>query len=119
MADMLAGRLHMADRGSGRSACPSPSPRTARCASLVGPAGAPGAVPHDTLLSYLQQSLRGHYGSEPEHVAQLVALVRHGRLRLDASVSDVLPLADAPLAVKRLQSKQGSPIRLVLRPTGI
>lgn len=32
---------------------------------LVGLAGAPVSVPHDTLFAYLQQSLRGSYGSEP------------------------------------------------------
>ena len=35
---------------------------------------------------------------------------------LARSVSDVLPLSDAPKAVQRLRRKEGNPIRLVLQP---
>ncbi|RSN62038.1 zinc-binding dehydrogenase [Actinomadura sp. WAC 06369] len=83
---------------------------------LVGLSGRSVTIAHDTLFSYLRQQVLGHYGSEPEHVEQLVRLVEQGRLDLAESVSDVLPLADAPQAVERLASKEGDPIRLVLRP---
>ena len=62
------------------------------------------------------QRLLGHYGSEPEHVEQLVRLVRHGRLDLSRSISGTLPLADAARGVEQLERKEGSPIRLVLLP---
>lgn len=83
---------------------------------LVGLSGRSVTIAHDTLFSYLRQQVLGHYGSEPEHVEQLVRLVEQGRLDLAESVTDVLPLADAPRAVERLASKEGNPIRLVLRP---
>ncbi|WP_262403051.1 zinc-binding dehydrogenase [Actinomadura sp. CNU-125] len=83
---------------------------------LVGLGGSPVTIAHDTLFSYLRQQVLGHYGSEPEHVEQLVRLVEQGRLDLAESISDVLPLADAPQAVERLVRKEGAPIRLVLRP---
>lgn len=67
-------------------------------------------------FNYLQQAVLGHYGSEAEHVEQLVSLARQRRLDLSASVSDVLPLAEAEQAVRRVQTKQGNPIRLILRP---
>jgi hypothetical protein len=51
-----------------------------------------------------------------EHVQQLVALARHGRLPLAGSVSDVLPLSQAGEALERLATKQGDAVRLVLRP---
>ena len=83
---------------------------------LVGLSGQSLTIGYDTLFSYLQQQVLGHYGSEPQHVVELVELARHGRLDLSASISGVLPLAEAAAAVERLETKQGSPIRLVLRP---
>lgn len=79
---------------------------------------APGALTLDNSIkfTYLQQQVRGHYGSLPAHVEQLVELVRRHRLSLAGSVSDVLPLADAPRGVERLAKKEGHPIRLLLRP---
>jgi D-arabinose 1-dehydrogenase-like Zn-dependent alcohol dehydrogenase len=79
---------------------------------------APGAltISRSTRFSYLQQQVRGHYGSLPSHVEQLVELARRRRLDLTASVSEVLPLAEAPRGVERLAKKEGHPIRLVLKP---
>jgi D-arabinose 1-dehydrogenase-like Zn-dependent alcohol dehydrogenase len=83
---------------------------------LVGIAGQSVTVGADARFNYLRQSLLGHYGSEPAHVLQLVALAAQRRLDLAASISDVLPLAEAPEAVKRLEHRQGNPVRLILRP---
>lgn len=83
---------------------------------LAGIANKPVTIPSDSPFNYLQQAVLGHYGSEAEHVEQLVSLARQRRLDLSASVSDVLPLAEADQAVRRVQSKQGNPIRLILRP---
>ena len=83
---------------------------------LVGLTRQPLAIADGTAFSYLQQQVRGHYGSEPEHVTELVELVRHGRLDLARSISGVLPLARAVEAVQRLERKEGNPVRLVLRP---
>jgi threonine dehydrogenase-like Zn-dependent dehydrogenase len=62
------------------------------------------------------QEVRGHYGSGPEHLSQLVKLTRLGRLDFSRSVSAVLPLDQAPLGVEKLIKKEGNPIRLVLKP---
>jgi threonine dehydrogenase-like Zn-dependent dehydrogenase len=83
---------------------------------LVGLANAPVGIGNDTYFTYMQQRVLGSYGSEPQHVLELVHLAAHGRLDLSRSVSDVLPLSEAPQAIERLQSKQGNPIRLVLQP---
>ncbi|MEH0844019.1 zinc-binding dehydrogenase [Micromonospora sp. CPCC 205711] len=83
---------------------------------LAGIANKPVTIASDSPFNYLQQAVLGHYGSEAEHVEQLVRLAGAGRLDLSASVSDVLPLADAEEAVRRVQSKEGNPIRLILRP---
>jgi threonine dehydrogenase-like Zn-dependent dehydrogenase len=83
---------------------------------LVGLAPQPLTIHQTTLFSFLKQQVRGHYGSAPEHVEQLVSLVGHHRLDLSGSISDVLPLSEAPRGVERLVKKEGSPIRLVLKP---
>ncbi len=62
------------------------------------------------------RQIRGHYGSEPEHVEQLLGLAAAGRIDLGPSVSAHIPLAEAADAVARLEKKIGDPIRLVLIP---
>ncbi|SCG74600.1 zinc-binding dehydrogenase [Micromonospora inositola] len=83
---------------------------------LAGIANQPVTILSDSRFNYLCQAVLGHYGSEAEHVDQLVALAGQGRLDLTASVSDVLPLAEAAEAVRRVHDKEGNPIRLILRP---
>ncbi|MEV7523589.1 zinc-binding dehydrogenase [Streptomyces sp. NPDC091371] len=83
---------------------------------LVGLTDAPLTVTDGTLFSYLQHQILGHYGSAEDAVAQLISLAEGGRLDFSRSVSDVLLLADAAEAVERLRTKDGDPIRLVLRP---
>ncbi|MGY1705184.1 zinc-binding dehydrogenase [Geodermatophilus sp. SYSU D00697] len=83
---------------------------------LVGLTDQPLTIRNGTAFSYLGQRVLGHYGSEPEHVVELVSLVRHGRLDLSRSVSGTLPLTEAARGIERLAHKEGNPIRLVLRP---
>ncbi|MEU3017108.1 zinc-binding dehydrogenase [Nocardiopsis sp. NPDC007018] len=83
---------------------------------LVGLTDKPLEIRDGTRFSYLRQQVLGHYGSEPEHVVQLVDLVRAGRLEFSRSVSGTFPLEEAPQAVERLARRIGSPVRLVLTP---
>ncbi|WP_319459400.1 zinc-binding dehydrogenase [Micromonospora sp. RTP1Z1] len=83
---------------------------------LSGIANQPVTIPSDSRFNYSRQAVLGHYGSEAQHVEQLVSLAAQGRLDLTASVSDVLPLAEAAEAVRRVRDKEGNPIRLILRP---
>lgn len=83
---------------------------------LVGLTDEPLTISDGTRFSYLGQQVLGHYGSRPEHVEQLVALARRGRLDVSRSVSDVVPLRDAAGALDRLSRKEGNPVRLVLQP---
>ncbi|MCM6777030.1 zinc-binding dehydrogenase [Nocardia sp. CDC159] len=83
---------------------------------LVGLTDKPITLTYGTMFSFFGQQLRGHYGSEPEHVNQLVQLQRLHRIDFARSVSAVLPLSDAPKAVHALEAKEGNPIRLVLKP---
>ncbi|OOC57412.1 MULTISPECIES: zinc-binding dehydrogenase [Nocardiopsis] len=83
---------------------------------LVGLTDKPLEVRDGTRFSYLQQQILGHYGSEPEHVVQLVELVNAGRVDFASSISGTLSLEEAPMAVEQLEKRTGSPIRLVLEP---
>jgi threonine dehydrogenase-like Zn-dependent dehydrogenase len=85
---------------------------------LVGLTDQPLTIRNGTQFSYFGQRLLGHYGSEPEHVQQLVGLIRHGRLDLSRSISGTLPLTEAARGVEMLERKEGDPIRLVLLPNG-
>jgi D-arabinose 1-dehydrogenase-like Zn-dependent alcohol dehydrogenase len=83
---------------------------------LVGLAGEPVTIPHDVVFSFRRQAVIGAYGSEPQHLRELVRLVERGRLDLGTSVTATLPLVEAPQAVEQLQKKVGNPVRIVLRP---
>ncbi|MFD3739793.1 zinc-binding dehydrogenase [Streptomyces sp. NPDC058629] len=83
---------------------------------LVGLSDQPLTVTHSTRFSYLQHRILGHYGSEEHHVAQLVRLAEGGRLDFSRSITGVLPLEGAATAVRRMETKEGDPVRLILRP---
>jgi threonine dehydrogenase-like Zn-dependent dehydrogenase len=67
-------------------------------------------------FGYRGNQIRGHYGSAPEHVEQLICPASTGRLDLAPSVTAHVPLAEAADAVNRLEKKIGDPIRIVLTP---
>ncbi|MBR8743553.1 zinc-binding dehydrogenase [Nocardiopsis sp. MG754419] len=83
---------------------------------LVGSSGKPVEDQEGTRFGYLRQRILGHHGSEPEHVVQLVDLVRAGRIDFSRSISGTFALEEAPAAVERLERRVGSPVRLVLCP---
>ena len=67
-------------------------------------------------FTYMRTQILGHYGSEPIHTKELVEFVKEGKLSLSKSVSEVLPLDQAALALEKLEKKIGNPIRIVLKP---
>ncbi|MGE7391203.1 zinc-binding dehydrogenase [Streptomyces sp. NPDC004126] len=83
---------------------------------LVGLTDQPLTVGDSVWFCRFQQQVRGHYGSRPEDLVDLVDLVARQRLDLSGSVSGLFPLADAARAVEALERKEGSPIRLILTP---
>ncbi|MEV5641601.1 zinc-binding dehydrogenase [Streptomyces flaveolus] len=97
----------------------------AQAASVLGPFGSlvlAGLTPEPVTIAdsigfcFNVNQVRGHYGSEPEHVEQLVGLTSAGRIDLAPSITAHVPLAEAADAVARLEKKVGDPIRLVLTP---
>lgn len=96
-----------------------------QAASVLGLGGAlipvgitprPLTITEGLTFNYLQKQVRGHYGSSSESVSELVRLAPNSRLDLAPSITDHIPLADAPDAVNRLANKIGHPIRLILVP---
>ncbi|GAA3467462.1 zinc-binding dehydrogenase [Nonomuraea roseola] len=83
---------------------------------LVGITPRPLTVSEGLTFNYLRKQVRGHYGGSPESVYELVRLASNGRLDLAPSITDHIPLADAPEAIHRLEHKIGDPIRLILVP---
>ena len=83
---------------------------------IVGIANEPITIPNDMAFTYMRTQILGHYGSEPEHTRELVALVSEGKLDLSKSISEILPLDQAKRALEKLEQKIGNPIRIVLKP---
>ena len=83
---------------------------------IVGIANEPIVIPNDMAFTYMRTQIMGHYGSEAHHVRELIELAATGRLDLSHSISEVVPLEQAGLALDKLAKKIGNPIRIVLKP---
>jgi threonine dehydrogenase-like Zn-dependent dehydrogenase len=83
---------------------------------LAGLTPKPLTITDGTRFSFLRNQVRGHYGSGPEYVEQLIRLTAAGRLDLAPSITGHFPLAEAADVVARLERKEGDPIRFVLVP---
>ncbi|CAN2235810.1 zinc-binding dehydrogenase [Candidatus Planktophila dulcis] len=83
---------------------------------IIGIANEPIVIPNDMAFTYMRTQIMGHYGSEAQHVRELIEFTRDGRLDLSHSVTQVLPLEQAGHALDTLANKIGNPIRIVLRP---
>ena len=68
------------------------------------------------MLGAMNHEVLGHDGYEPRDIAGLVRLVASGRLDLSRSVSHVVPLEDVARGVDRLRTKEGNPVRIVVKP---
>jgi len=83
---------------------------------LIGIAGEAISIPNDMAFIYKRNQILGHYGSEPHHTQELVALVEQGKLDLSSSISSTFSLEDAQLALTQLKDKVNNPIRIILKP---
>ncbi|CUU54792.1 zinc-binding dehydrogenase [Frankia sp. CcI49] len=83
---------------------------------VVGLSGRPLTLRDSTTFSYRKHRIMGHFGSGDDVVPRLVDLVDHGRLDFSRSITDVLPLGKASVAVRRMHTKEGNPLRLILAP---
>lgn len=86
-------------------------------AVAVGMSQEPVRLTENTVMfGYRNHSVLGHHGYTRLHLIQLMRLLSTGRLDLSRSISDTLPLEDVGEAVERLRSKEGNPVRIVIKP---
>jgi threonine dehydrogenase-like Zn-dependent dehydrogenase len=83
---------------------------------MVGLSPEPVALGMGAIFGVLSHTLMGHLGYRKPHLDELVRLVSTGRLDVSQSVSDVIPLSDIAVGVKRLETKEGNPVRIVVNP---
>jgi threonine dehydrogenase-like Zn-dependent dehydrogenase len=83
---------------------------------MVGLSPEPVALGMGLLFGVLNHSLLGHLGYRKPHLDELIRLVSTGRLDVSKSVSDVIPLDDIAAGVRRLETKEGNPVRIVVNP---
>jgi D-arabinose 1-dehydrogenase-like Zn-dependent alcohol dehydrogenase len=76
---------------------------------LVGLTGKPLTISDGTSFSYFQQQVRGHYGSAPGHVTELVKLTARGGIGFARSVSGVLPLSEARRPSSACSARRATP----------
>jgi 2-desacetyl-2-hydroxyethyl bacteriochlorophyllide A dehydrogenase len=85
-------------------------------AVLVGIGAEPITVLPTAIFSVFNHSVLGSLGYRREDVTRLVRLVANGRLDLSGSISARLPLAQINEGVRRLESKEGNPVRIMVCP---
>jgi 2-desacetyl-2-hydroxyethyl bacteriochlorophyllide A dehydrogenase len=83
---------------------------------MVGLSPEPVGLGMGLLFGVLNHSLLGHLGYRKPHLDELIRLVSTGRLDVSQSVSAVIPLDDIHEGVKRLETKEGNPVRIVVNP---
>lgn len=83
---------------------------------IVGIAGQPITIPNDMAFVYKRNQILGHYGSEPHHTQELVALIEAGKLDLSTSITAIYSLEEAENALRQLEHKIDDPIRIILKP---
>jgi alcohol dehydrogenase, propanol-preferring len=83
-------------------------------ATIVGLGPAPIATVPIARFVAQETELVGAFGSTPQDLGELFDLVEEGRLDLGRSVTDVLGIDELPEALRRLETREGNPIRMVV-----
>lgn len=85
-------------------------------AVLVGIGAEPITVLPTAIFSVFNHAVLGSLGYRREDVTRLVRLVANGRLDLSGSISARLPLDQINEGVRRLEEKEGNPVRIMVCP---
>ena len=85
-------------------------------AVLVGMGIEPIKLLPPALFSVFNHAVLGSLGYRRDDVTRLVRLVANGRLDLSGSITARIPLADINEGVRRLESKEGDPVRIMVCP---
>jgi alcohol dehydrogenase, propanol-preferring len=76
----------------------------------------PAAISTVPIARFVAQEteLVGAFGSTPQDLGELFDLIEEGRLDLGRSVTDVLAIDGFPDSLRRLETREGNPIRMVV-----
>jgi 2-desacetyl-2-hydroxyethyl bacteriochlorophyllide A dehydrogenase len=85
-------------------------------AVMVGLSMDPIELGPSLLFGTRRTAVLGHLGYQKHHLDDLVRLLAAGRLDLSASISDVISLEDVADGVRRLATKEGDPVRIIVKP---
>ena len=85
-------------------------------AVLVGMGIEPIKLLPPALFSVFNHAVLGTLGYRRDDVTRLVRLVANGRLDLSGSITARITLADVNEGVRRLESKEGDPVRIMVCP---
>jgi alcohol dehydrogenase, propanol-preferring len=77
----------------------------------------PSAIATVPIARFVSQEteLVGAFGSTPQDLGELFDLIDDGRLDLGRSVTDVIAIEGFPDALRRLETREGNPIRMVVQ----
>jgi alcohol dehydrogenase, propanol-preferring len=77
----------------------------------------PSAISTVPIARFVSQEteLVGAFGSTPQDLGELFDLIDDGRLDLGRSVTDVIAIEGFPDALRRLETREGNPIRMVVQ----
>jgi D-arabinose 1-dehydrogenase-like Zn-dependent alcohol dehydrogenase len=68
------------------------------------------------LFNLTRKQVLGHLGYDVADIGVLARLVSTGRLDLSRSISEVIDLEDVAEGVRKLQEREGSPVRILVKP---
>jgi D-arabinose 1-dehydrogenase-like Zn-dependent alcohol dehydrogenase len=82
----------------------------------VGMSAESPTVGPTSMFGLTQKQVLGHLGYKNVDIETLATLVSRGRLDLSRSISDIVPLDDIAVGIKKLERQDGNPIRILVKP---
>ncbi|MCH1866174.1 zinc-binding dehydrogenase [Nocardioides sp. CFH 31398] len=82
----------------------------------VGMSGEDLGLGMSMVFNLSRKQARGHLGYSVADVGVLARLISTGRLDLSRSISGVVDLEDVGEGIRRLREREGSPVRILVRP---
>jgi threonine dehydrogenase-like Zn-dependent dehydrogenase len=69
-----------------------------------------------SMFGLTQKRVLGHLGYRNVDIETLATLVSRGRLDVSRSISDIVSLEDIMTGIEKLESQDGNPIRILVKP---
>ena len=82
----------------------------------VGMSAESPTVGPTSMFGLTQKQVLGHLGYQNVDIETLATLVSRGRLDLSRSISDVVSLEDIRVGIEKLETQEGNPIRILVKP---